>query len=106
MTSQGNKVQIAAGNTEDVNLPSVAPLTITAYYSALISVPNLTGLPANTTIGNYLLTFGALSAAVPPTYNTFNGRLYIKTGPTAGTFNLGILNGSGGTIAPTFSAIN
>lgn len=25
MTSQGNKVQIAAGNTEDVNLPSVAP---------------------------------------------------------------------------------
>jgi hypothetical protein len=103
VTSLGNKTQIVAGNTEDINLPSAAPITGVAYYSALINLPNITGLAANTTTGNYLLMFGTLSSTIPPTWTVFSGRLYIKAGTAANTFSLGVLNGSGGTAAPTFS---
>ena len=104
LTSQGNRTQIIAGNTEDVNLASAAPLTGVAYYSALINVPfnsdgtTISGLAPNTDlIGNYFLAFGSASGAV---VTGFNGRLFIRSGTTAGTFNLGVLNGSGGTPAP------
>ena len=104
LTSQGNQTQIVAGNTEDVNLPSATALTGIAYYSALINLPNVTGQAGNATTGNYFLMLGTLSATTPPTLTVFSGRLYIKAGSAADTFNLGILNGSGGTAAPTFSA--
>jgi len=34
---------------------------------------------------------------------SFNGRIYIRLGSAANTFNLGILNGSSATVAPTFT---
>jgi hypothetical protein len=104
LTSSGNQTQIVAGNTEDVNLTSATALTGVAYYSALINLPNVTGQAANTTTGNYFLMLGTSSSTTPPTLTVFSSRLYIRAGSVADTFNLGILNGSGGTAAPTFSA--
>ncbi|QBZ97403.1 T9SS type A sorting domain-containing protein [Flavobacterium sangjuense] len=102
MTSQGNRTQIIAGNTEDVNLASAAPLTGVAYYSALINLPNADGLALNTdTVGNYFLMFATTAGATGVT--GFNGRVYIRNGSAAGTFNLGILNGAGGTATPTYA---
>ncbi|OYU83996.1 MAG: hypothetical protein CFE24_08620 [Flavobacterium sp. BFFFF2] len=106
VTSAGNKTSIVAGNSEDISLTSALALTGDAYYSALINLPNTTGLAANTTNGAYSLMFGTLSTTAQPTYVTFPGRLYIKSGALANTFSLGILNGAGGTAAPTFSAAN
>jgi hypothetical protein len=103
ITSQGNKTQIIAGNTEDVNLASLAPLTGNAYYSALINLPNDTGLALNTdATGSYFLMMGTTAGA---TVTNFYGRIYIKAGTTAGTFNLGILNSpGGGTATPSYSS--
>jgi len=102
LTSQGNRTQIIAGNTEDVNLASASPLTGNAYYSALINLPNDTGLALNTDpTGNYFLMMGTTAGA---NVTNFYGRLYIKAGTTAGTFNLGILNGPGGTATPSYSS--
>ncbi|MES2410730.1 MAG: T9SS type A sorting domain-containing protein [Bacteroidota bacterium] len=102
MTSQGDKTQTVAGNSEDVNLASAAPLTGVAYYSALINVQNTDGLALNTDpIGNYFLMFATTAGSTGVT--NFNGRIYIRAGATAGTFNLGILNGPGGTATPTYS---
>ena len=104
ITSQGNKTQIVAGNGEDVNLASATVLTGVAYYSALISLPNTDGLAPNTDlIGNHFLMFGQTAGGLG-TVTGFNGRIYIRAGSTAGTFNLGILNGSGGTATPTWIA--
>ena len=99
LTTSGNKTQIIAANTEDVNLASSAPITGVAYYSAIINVLNTDGLSANADTGNYFLTFGATAGA---SVTGFNGRVYIKAGVTTGTVSLGVLNGSGGTATPTY----
>jgi hypothetical protein len=105
LTSQGNKTQLIAGNTEDLNLSGFTPQTSgTVYYSGLISLPNATGLAANTTTGNYFLMAGG--TASPATVTIFNARIYIRAGVAQNTFNLGILNGAGGTAAPTFSSVD
>lgn len=102
LTSQGNRTQIIAGNSEDVNLASAAPLTGVAYYSALINLPNTDGLALNTdTVGNYFLMLATTAGTTGVT--GFNGRIYVRAGSTAGTFNLGILNGPGGTATPTYT---
>ena len=111
LTSTGNKTQIVAGNSEDINLASASPITTamgTAYYSGLINVLNTTLLSPNSDlIGNYFLMLGTTSGA---TVTVFNARIYIKAGSVANTFNLGILNNSGvptttpaTTVTPTFS---
>ena len=103
LTTSGNQTQIIAGNSEDVNLTSFTALTGVAYYSALINLPNVTGQAANTTTGNYFLMLGT-SSSTSSSITIFSARLYVRAGSTTDTFNLGILNGAGGTAAPTFSA--
>jgi len=104
-TASGNKTMIVAGNSEDVNLASATPITGTGYYSAILNVLNTDGLSPNTDpTGNYFLMFGVQAGATGVT--GFNGRLYIKAGATADTYNLGILNGAGGTATPTYSTTN
>lgn len=111
LNSTGNKTQIVAGNSEDINLASAAPITAamgTAYYSALINVQNTNLLAPNTdAIGNYFLMLATTTGA---TVTVFNSRIYIKAGSVANTFNIGILNNSGvpvtvpvTTVTPTFS---
>ncbi|HEU0137496.1 MAG TPA: T9SS type A sorting domain-containing protein [Flavobacterium sp.] len=101
MTTSGNRAVLVAGNTEDVNLASAAPITGTAYYSAIVNVPNTTGLNINSTVGDYFLTMGATAGAG---VTAFSGRLYVRLGSVENTFNLGILNNSGGTATPSFVA--
>ena len=102
--STGNKVSLVAGNSEDVNRASLAPITGTAYYSAILNLPNTTGLAPNAETGDYFLTIS--SAAGETGVTTFVGRIYIKQGTAENTFNLGILNNSGGTVLVTYSNVN
>jgi Secretion system C-terminal sorting domain len=104
LTSAGNKTQTISGNTEDVSLTSAATLTSVGYYSAVMNVLNTTGLMANTAIGDYPLMFGSNSIGGSPTFSVFAGRLFVRTGSVANTFNIGILNISGGTVTPSYSA--
>lgn len=100
--SVGNRVAIVAGNSEDINKAATANITSgAAYYSALIKVQNATGLHLNTATGDYFL--GTASIVGTTNVTAFQGRIYIKTGSAADTFNLGILNNSGGTAAPSYS---
>jgi len=101
-TSTGNKVALVAGNNEDVNKASAAAITGVAYYSVLLNVPNTTGLHPNTATGDYFLMHSATTGTTGVT--AFSGRLFIRTGSVENTFNIGVLNNSGGTAAPSFIA--
>jgi len=100
-TTAGNKVALVAGNSEDVNKAAASNITTTAYYSAILNVPNTTGLHPNTATGDYFLTGASVAGAG---ITAFQARVYVRTGSVANTFNLGVLNNSGGTAAPTFGA--
>ena len=92
-TSTNNRTTTIAGNTEDVNyVVSTITNAGSVYYSALIKLPNITGQAANTTIGNYFMNLTDTNGAVVTT--GFVGRLHVRAGSTANTFNLGILNNS------------
>ena len=101
LASTGNRVSIIAGNSEDVNFPLTAPITGTFYYSVLVKVLDSGNLNVNTAIGDYF--FGTTSVASATT-TTFQARIYVKQGATATTFSVGVLNNSGGTAAPSYSA--
>lgn len=99
--STGNRTAIVAGNSEDVNFPLTTPLTGTVYYSVLVKYTESTTLNLNSAVGDYSL---ALTNAATAGTTTFQARIYAKQGATANTFSVGILNNSGGTAAPTYSA--
>lgn len=101
--SNGNRTQITAGNGEDVNrvVPIIPASAGSAYYSALIKLPNTTGQALNTSTGNYFLHLNDSSGATGIT--NFAARLHVRAGSAPNTFNLGILNTSGGT--PTSASI-
>jgi hypothetical protein len=97
----GNRVSIVAGNTEDINKAAAATITTgAAYYSALVKVQTATGLNLNTATGDYFL---GTTSVVGSTSTAFQARVYIKAGSVDDTFNLGVLNNSGGTAAPSYS---
>jgi len=97
--SSGNRTSMIAGNTEDVNFPLTSSLAGTVYYSALIKVLDDTQLNLNTATGDYGL---ALTSVASATTTSFQARVYFKKGSVAGTFNVAVLNGPGGTAAPTY----
>ncbi len=114
-TSSGNRAQTTAGNSEDVNrvVPIIPASAGTAYFSALIKLPNTTGQALNTSTGNYFLHLNDSSGATG--ISNLAARLTIRAGSAANTFNLGIVNTSGGTAStavqtfgatPTDYAIN
>ncbi len=88
--SAGNRINLTSTGTEDINKAYV-PVGTTAYMSFLLNVPNTTGL---TTAGAYFTGFGGTSGALVSIYFP---RIFIKSGTTPGTFQLGVLNTSGGT---------
>jgi hypothetical protein len=100
LTSTGNKVSLVAGNSEDVNKASSASITGLAYYSALLNVPNTTGLNVNTATGDYFLMTSATTGTSGVT--SFSARIYVRAGSVADTFNIGVLNSSGGTATPSY----
>lgn len=97
--SSGNRTSMIAGNTEDVNFPLTSTLTGTVYYSALIKVLDDTQLNLNSATGDYGL---ALTSVASATTTSFQARVYFKKGSVASTFNVAVLNGPGGTAAPTY----
>jgi hypothetical protein len=88
--SAGNRINLTSTGTEDINKVFI-PTGTTAYMSFLLKVQNTTGL---TTAGAYFTGFGGTSGA---TVTIYFPRVFIKSGTTAGTFQLGVLNTSGGT---------
>jgi len=100
INSTGNKVELVAGNTEDVNLASSAALTGVVYYSTIMNVVNTEGLNLNSATGDYSI---GLTATVGSTNVTaFSGRTYLRAGSVENTFNLGLLNNSGGAATPSY----
>lgn len=90
--STANRMALVAGSataTEDINKPFTTSGT-TGYFSFLLNVTNTTGL---TTGGAYFIGFGGTAGASVTIYFP---RLFIKLGATPNTFQLGILNTSGG----------
>lgn len=102
LTSSANRVTLVAGNTEDVNKASTAALTGVVYYSAIINVLNVTGLNPNTATGDYFLAGATTSGSTG--VSGLPARIYVRSGATADTFNIGVLNNSGGTVAPSYVA--
>jgi len=100
LIANGSVANLVAGNSEDVNLAFSTPYTISAGsvskvdYSAIINVPNGTGL---TTTGDYFLMLASTAGA---NVTAFYARLFIK-GSTTG-YTLGVLNATGGTTTPTY----
>ncbi|MFM7007180.1 MAG: MopE-related protein [Flavobacteriales bacterium] len=90
--STANRMALVAGSataTEDINKPFTTTGT-TGYFSFLLNVTNTTGLTAG---GAYFIGFGGTAGASVTVYFP---RLFIKLGTTPNTFQLGILNTSGG----------
>lgn len=87
--SAGNRINLTSTGTEDINKAYV-PTGTTAYMSFLLNVQNTTGL---TTAGAYFIGFGGTSGA---TVSIYFPRIFIKSGTTPGTFQVGVLNTSGG----------
>lgn len=102
--SLGNSIATSSTNTEDVNKGFAAQTTGNVYYSAIILAQNTTGTTANTATGDYLLHLGTYSTGATPALSLFQARVYVRKGGGADTVNFGILNNSGGTAAPSFSA--
>ena len=103
LQAAGGVANLISGNTEDVNkaLANSYALSSTLInkvtYSATVNVLNATGLNAT---GDYFMSLGA-TAGTPVT--VLPARLYVKAG-TSG-YILGVLNTSGGTATPTWSAV-
>ncbi|MEN9699055.1 MAG: hypothetical protein RLZZ301_253 [Bacteroidota bacterium] len=88
--SAGNRIALSSTATEDINKPFTST-TPSGYFSFLLNVTNTTGLTA---AGAYFIGFGGTAGTNVTVYFP---RLFIKLGTTANTFQLGILNTSGGT---------
>jgi hypothetical protein len=90
--STGNRIALVAGSataTEDINKPftTAGP---SGYFSFLLNVTNTTGL---TTGGAYFIGFGGTAGTNVTIYFP---RIFIKLGTTPNTFQLGVMNTSGG----------
>lgn len=96
--SVGNRIQLTAGNSEDINKP-LSNITGVGYYSFLLNVPTTTGLHANGGSGDYFIGFGGASGA---SLTILAGRVYVKAGLTPNTFVLGLLNQSSGASATSY----
>ena len=97
--SVGNRTQLLASNDEDVN-KAITGISGAGYFSFLINVPNTTGMnPA----GDYFTGFSATAGSAA---TSLAGRVFIKPGTVANTFQLGIQNMSGGSPTQTFSPTN
>ena len=96
-TSTNNRTTTIAGNSEDVNyVVSTITNAGSVYYSALIKLTNTTGQALNSTTGNYFMHLTDTNGATGVTTG-FVGRLFVRAGVATNTFNLGVLNNTGGT---------
>jgi hypothetical protein len=94
--SVGNRLALVAGNAEDIN-KAVTGITGIGYFSFLLKVSDTIGLSTNAN-GDYFIGFGATSGA---SITNLAARTFVKKA-SGNKFQLGILNTTGGTVAPTF----
>jgi hypothetical protein len=100
--TEGNKVAFSDANSEDVNKSVGTAITTTAYYSAIVNFPNTTDLAVNTATGDYPISLGKTAGT---SVTILPARIYFRLGSAANTFNIGVLNNSGGTpVAPSYVA--
>jgi hypothetical protein len=95
-SSVGNRIALASTGTEDINKPFTTAGT-SGYFSFLLNVTNTTGLSA---VGAYFIGFGGTAGSAVSIYFP---RLHIKLGTSPNTFQLGILNTSGGIVTISYS---
>ncbi len=98
----GNRIRLDSTQSEDVNKQISPDVVDSLYVSFLLKVLSTTSLLANDQLGAYFIHFLPQSGTAVGTTG-FVGRLHIKAGSAAGTFNLGVLNNAGGT--PTVTDI-
>jgi hypothetical protein len=96
--SVGNRLALVAGNAEDIN-KAVTGITGIGYFSFLLKVSDTIGLSTNAN-GDYFIGFGATSGA---SITNLAARTFVKKA-SGNKFQLGILNTTGGTVAPTFGS--
>lgn len=94
--SVGNRMALNEANTEDLN-HTITGISGTGYFSFLLKVQNTNDLIA---AGDYFMGFGG------PAANPLAGRVFIKPGTVAGTFQLGIQNTTGGTPNQSFLTVD
>ena len=98
LISSGNRASITAGGAEDVNKAFTANTSV-IYYSLLIKVKNTDGLSVS---GDFPFCLAQSSGSSGVT--AFRAKIYLKTGTSANTYNIGVENSTGGTYTPTFIA--
>ncbi|MDP4798852.1 MAG: MopE-related protein [Crocinitomicaceae bacterium] len=93
--SLGNRVSMSGSVAQDINKPFTTTGTV-GYLSFLLNVTDLSNMTAN---GSYFIAFGGTAGA---SVSIYFPRIYTALGSTPGTFKIGILNTSGGTVVPSF----
>lgn len=99
---QGNRALITSTQSEDVNLAFTVPVTTTAYASFLMKVVDNSTMTVNTqsTAPGYIIHFARYSGEDIGS-SGWVSRLCVRKGSSASTFNLGILNTTGGSAGLT-----
>lgn len=102
VTPKGNRALITSAQTEDVNLAFTEPVTTTAFASFLIKVVDNSTMTANTqnTAPGYIMHFARYAGEDIGTAGWIS-RLSFRKGSSSSTFNLGILNATGGSAGLT-----
>lgn len=98
VTPKGNRGLITSAQTEDVNLAFTQPATTTAYASFLMKVVDNSTMSVNTlnTTPGYIMHFARYSGEDIGSTGWVS-RLCVRKGSSASTFNIGILNTTGGS---------
>lgn len=102
VTPMGNRALITSAQTEDVNLAFTEPVTTTAFASFLIKVVDNSTMTVNSqnTAPGYIMHFTRYSGEDIGTVGWVS-RLSVRKGSSSSTFNLGILNATGGSAGLT-----
>lgn len=102
VTPKGNRALITSLQSEDVNLAFATPVTTTAYASFLMKVVDNSTMTVNTqtTAPGYIMHFARYSGEDIGSTGWVS-RLCVRKGSSASTFNLGILNTTGGSAGVT-----
>lgn len=100
--SKGNRALITSAQSEDVNLAFTEDVTTTAFASFLMKVVDNSTMSAHTlnTAPGYFLHFSPFSGEDIGSTGIVS-RLSVRKGSSASTFNLGILNTTGGSASLT-----
>lgn len=94
----GNRIELKSSQAEDLNKAFTTPISTTVFVSFFLKYTDVSNLAANslTTAPTY---FAHLSPVAGASIGTaWPARISVKQGSAANTFNLGILNTTGGTI--------